>query len=184
MADEQKKTICLDFDGVLHSYKSGWLGEDVLEEPMEGAQDFCRTLKVFFEVVIFSSRSRNSLGYGAMVDWLGKHNFPFMPISSVKPMAVLYVDDRGFRFTGSFGDVLHFIKENPGLPSGTCQAKETFDGEKSEPQEQTRPLPAPSSNGLKRLAQWHDRNSGCLSTEAWYDLLEVAMHMENEARNG
>jgi hypothetical protein len=117
---EQKKTICLDFDGVLHSYKSGWLGEDVLEQPMESAQDFCRILKQDFEVVIASSRAQSSLGYDAICDWLTRHNFPFMPVHTHKPMAVLYVDDRGFRFTGDFGDVLDFIKDNPGLPSGSA----------------------------------------------------------------
>jgi hypothetical protein len=116
----QKKTICLDFDGVLHSYKSGWLGEDELEEPMEGAQDFCKALKLQYEVVIASSRAQSSLGYNAIYDWLVLHGFPFMPVHTHKPMAVLYVDDRGFRFTGSFQEVMDFIEANPGLPSGSA----------------------------------------------------------------
>lgn len=49
------------------------------------------------------------------------------------------------------------------------------------PQQQTGPSLIPSSAGLKRLAQWNDRHDGQCSAEAWSDLLEVVMHLENEA---
>lgn len=49
--------------------------------------------------------------------------------------------------------------------------------------EQVRPLPTPSSNTLKRLAQWNDRHNGACQRDAWYDLLEVIMYVERESAN-
>ena len=41
--------LCLDFDGVLHSYTSGWLGADVIPDPpVPGyAQFLLRAVEVF-----------------------------------------------------------------------------------------------------------------------------------------
>lgn len=39
------KTICIDFDGVLHSYTSGWQGEDVASDPpVPGAIEWLREM--------------------------------------------------------------------------------------------------------------------------------------------
>ncbi len=36
-----KPILCLDFDGVIHSYTSGWKGADVIPDPpVEGAMQF------------------------------------------------------------------------------------------------------------------------------------------------
>ena len=49
-----KKTIALDFDGVLHSYKQGWTGDTPEDPPNEGANKFVRDLLgLGYEVVIY-----------------------------------------------------------------------------------------------------------------------------------
>ena len=55
-----KKIVCLAFDGVVHSYESGWTGAcSIVDEPVEGAIEFIGELMDGgFEVGIFSSRSR------------------------------------------------------------------------------------------------------------------------------
>ena len=53
-----KPTLVLDFDGVIHSYTSGWKGADVIPDPpVDGAIAFMLGALLHFDVVIFSSRS-------------------------------------------------------------------------------------------------------------------------------
>lgn len=122
-------TICLDFDGVLHSYKSGWTGLDnIADDPVPGAKETCEKLiELGYNLVILSTRfnedhnksdftSNSSTGKRAAKDWLKKHGFPEMKLVTTKPPASLYVDDRAFRFNGDFRDLMDFIHENP-IPS-------------------------------------------------------------------
>lgn len=93
---------CLDFDGVLHSYTSGWLGETVIPDaPTDGAQDFVRmVLSLGFTPVIASTRAHNAIGRKAMTDWLKREGFPKVPVVAGKPAASFYLDDRALRFEG------------------------------------------------------------------------------------
>lgn len=69
-----KPILCLDFDGVLHSYKSGWKGAAVIpDEPVPGALEFIVNALERFEVHILSSRSHQWGGKRAMKKWLRKH---------------------------------------------------------------------------------------------------------------
>lgn len=55
-----KKRILVDFDGVIHSYRSGWKGLDVIPDPpVENAIKWLETIcgDERFEVSIYSSRS-------------------------------------------------------------------------------------------------------------------------------
>lgn len=68
------KILCLDFDGVLHSYKSGWKGPRTIPDPpVPGALEFLSAAVERFEVHIYSSRSRFFMGRRAMKRWLLKH---------------------------------------------------------------------------------------------------------------
>jgi len=62
-----------------------------------------------YEVVIFSSRAKTKEGVDGTKDWLSEHNFPKLKVCHEKPEALLYIDDRGFRFTGDFGKVREFM---------------------------------------------------------------------------
>jgi len=66
------KTICLDFDGVLHRYDSGWQGVRVIPDPpTDGAIDFLlQLLAEGWDVAIFSTRSTQWGGRRAMKRWL------------------------------------------------------------------------------------------------------------------
>ena len=66
-----RPTLCLDFDGVLHSYTSGWQGADVVSDPpTEGAMEFLSRAVRHFDVAIYSSRSHQPNGILAMQLWL------------------------------------------------------------------------------------------------------------------
>lgn len=93
---------CIDFDGVLHSYTSGWLGETVIPDaPTEGAQEFVRDLIVMgFTPIVASTRAQHAIARQAMATWLGREGFPEVSIAAGKPPASFYLDDRALRFEG------------------------------------------------------------------------------------
>lgn len=69
-----KPILCLDFDGVLHSYTSGWKGATVIPDPpVPGALEFVVGALDRFQVAILSSRSHQWFGRYAMKRWLRKH---------------------------------------------------------------------------------------------------------------
>ena len=117
-----KRIICLDFDGVVHSYVSGWKGPRVITDPpVDGALEWMhRALNSGYHVCVFSSRGRYLGGRRAMRKWLRHHAgegwwFEQMDIGLedvefplFKPPAHITIDDRALTFTGEFpslGDV-------------------------------------------------------------------------------
>lgn len=90
----QKKTICLDFDGVLHAYTKGWHDGSVYDPPMPGALESVQRLSERFKLVVQTSRDNLE----EVRAWLERHGFPLMDVTNRKPPAVLYIDDRAFRF--------------------------------------------------------------------------------------
>lgn len=104
------KTIALDFDGVLNTY-TGWDGPNNLFTPRENAKEFLQELRGNgYEVVIYSTREPK-----AILKWLREHDLIDLihHVTTEKPMAIAYIDDRAIRFDGRFdGDllqqVLHF----------------------------------------------------------------------------
>lgn len=105
-----KKIILLDFDGVIHSYKSGWKGAGVIPDPpVDGAIEFIRTLinDKDYEVCIYSSRSKQEGGIDAMINWLKENALTNLELLEIrfpkqKPAAFITVDDRAICFDGDF----------------------------------------------------------------------------------
>ena len=104
-------TLCIDFDGVIHSYNSKWQGVDVIPDPpVAGAIEWLKTLlnrPDEFEVCIYSSRSKEDKGILAMRMWLGKWGIGDAGLQDLKfptqkPAAFLTIDDRAIQFTGTF----------------------------------------------------------------------------------
>lgn len=110
-----RKIICVDFDGVLHDYRSGWQGADVVaDEAVPGAMLWLHAMVNSFEVVIYSSRSSSAAGREAMsnalhkwaYDELGETHGSYLVanlrFSREKPPAFLTIDDRCMCFNGKF----------------------------------------------------------------------------------
>lgn len=116
-----KPILCLDFDGVIHSYKSGWKGADVIPDPpVDGAISFIIKATDDFDVEIYSSRSGQRGGIKAMQNWLSLWlrefcrdipvDFDLMAETLVKwptekPPAMVTIDDRAITFTGVWPDM-------------------------------------------------------------------------------
>lgn len=113
-----KPILCLDFDGVIHSYTSGWKGADViLDLPVSGSVAFICSALPYFTVAIYSSRSGQSGGIDAMQRWLSNamHAAGMYPETAAqvleqiewpteKPPAMLTIDDRAICFNGQWAD--------------------------------------------------------------------------------
>lgn len=117
-----KPILCLDFDGIIHSYVSGWKGATIIPDPpVAGAFEFIKEALQYFEVAIFSSRSAQPGGIAAMQEWFLRYGWPqdqnqnpqglFFPVE--KPAAFLTIDDRAITFTGLWPDARELRKFKP-----------------------------------------------------------------------
>lgn len=111
--------LCLDFDGVIHSYSSGWKGAAVIPDPpVPGAIEFIYSAVEHFRVAIFSSRSRQDGGIDAMRGWLRMalaaaiddkadvdRVFALIEWPEEKPAAMVTLDDRALTFTGEWPSI-------------------------------------------------------------------------------
>lgn len=126
-----KPIVCVDFDGVIHGYQSGWKGAGVIPDPpVPGAiQALIDLHDAGLSVAIYSARSRNVFGRYAMRQWMRKHlgehwlkgnhvpgyleaeclgdaesavNYFLWPW--FKPSAIMTIDDRALTFNGDWSD--------------------------------------------------------------------------------
>jgi len=106
-----KKTICIDFDGVIHSYTSGWQEIDkVPDPPVPNAFECLMNYLKHYRVCVYSTRSASVKGLKAMKDWFIEYGWPEdhngsprgLEFPDQKPPAWLTIDDRCIRFDGTF----------------------------------------------------------------------------------
>ena len=121
-----KPILCLDFDGVIHSYSSGWKGADTIPDPpVDGAIAFMLVALSSFQVYIFSSRSNQRGGLQAMKYWLKHHarnawydspaglGLENVIFATEKPPALVTIDDRAITFTGEWPRVEELLAFKP-----------------------------------------------------------------------
>lgn len=121
---KKPKIICIDFDGVIHSYTSGWQGpRNIPDPPVPGAIEWIEEFIMLFcappesiaamaepgkyRLFIYSSRSRYPGARRAMKKYLLKHGLDkrFLEVIKFptrKPPAHITIDDRAICFTGQF----------------------------------------------------------------------------------
>ena len=110
----RKPILCVDFDGVIHSYASGWKGADVIPDPpVPGVFEWIAKASEHFTIAVYSSRSGQEGGIQAMQDWMQMH-CPTVPYDwwyhygkalewpTSKPSAFLTIDDRCIQFDGDW----------------------------------------------------------------------------------
>jgi hypothetical protein len=120
----RKPILCLDFDGVIHSYTSGWHGVDIIADPpVDHAFEMIAKYMEDFEVCVVTSRlSRDNLKdvnpsnvpmaeeqiKGVMHTWFRQHGMSEGVLSKLelrgdKPAGFfLLLDDRALQFKGTF----------------------------------------------------------------------------------
>ena len=104
--------VCFDFDGVIHSYKSGWKGAAVIPDPpVEGIKEVIQELKdEGYTIAIHSTRAIEIGGRYAIAAYCKEHGIPYDAITATKPPAMVYVDDRGLKFDGKTEGLVEQIK--------------------------------------------------------------------------
>lgn len=123
---DKKPILCVDFDGVLHSYQSGWQGAAIAPDPpTPGAAKFLHDARKIFDVQIYSSRSKTSGGLVCMRGFINdmllreydydvaEHVRQSLQYPRQKPPAFLTLDDRAICFDGTFPDPSDLIKFKP-----------------------------------------------------------------------
>lgn len=104
----KKKTICIDFDGVIASYQD-WEGKDKFGEPTPGVQNALKVLKEEgYTIIIFTCRpitdslkeylSKNDITY----DYINENPSQTKDSNTGKPIADMYIDDRAICFRGDW----------------------------------------------------------------------------------
>ena len=124
MSQIRKPTLSVDFDGVIHQYTSPWTNAETISDgPVPGALRWLWKATEWFEVAIYSSRSKNPIARGAMCGWMQRHsaeefgadhpmadisvsteNYPIL-FAHEKPAAFLTIDDRAICFEGDWSEL-------------------------------------------------------------------------------
>lgn len=107
-----KQTVVFDFDGVIHSYKSGWQGaRHIPDPPVDGIKEEIDSIRAAgYEVVVVSTRCAEVGGAMAIKSWLDMWDINVDRVCKEKPPAIVYIDDRAICFDGRADMLLSKIR--------------------------------------------------------------------------
>jgi hypothetical protein len=102
-----KPLLCIDFDGVIHSYEKGWQGGVIYGTITPGFIGWAEEASKLFRLVIYSSRSKETSMLFDMQRWMEKQQVAYgsnikFEYAAEKPPAFLTIDDRAVRFEGNW----------------------------------------------------------------------------------
>ena len=99
-----KQTVVFDFDGVIHSYTSGWQGAEAANDPpVEGIKEALKAIHdAGYRVVVVSTRCTTLAGHSCVTSYLDKNGLAEYVdgVCKEKPPAIVYIDDRAICFDG------------------------------------------------------------------------------------
>ena len=103
------RTICLDFDGVIHLNARFVASTIIVGEPVHGVTHAIERLREQYKVVVHSCRCASDGGVDAIKDWLMLHGIEVDDVVDYKPLAEVYVDDRAVPFDGDWSATIDSI---------------------------------------------------------------------------
>ena len=119
-----KKTIVFDFDGVIHIGYNSWKDGSIYGRIDTNLLDYIKTLMKDYYIVISSNRPAqqivdhlnkvSDLKFEIFNKDFGKNMYwnkdDIVGVTNEKPVGILYVDDRAFRYN-NLQDLQQFIEE-------------------------------------------------------------------------
>lgn len=101
-----RPTLCVDFDGVVHSYDKGWQDGSIYGIVVPGFAEWAKKAAVDFDLLVYSSRCSTPEGASAIAEWLHEQLGPdlavLLTVTNTKPPAWLTIDDRAICFRGDW----------------------------------------------------------------------------------
>jgi hypothetical protein len=96
-----QRTLCIDFDGVLHTYSRGWHDGTLYDPPIPGAIAALWALReAGYVLVVHTTRCADPSQTQLIRDWLERYGAPVIwKVTHEKLPALAYIDDRAVRFT-------------------------------------------------------------------------------------
>ena len=117
--EDQLNNIAIDFDGVIHTFDRGWNDGTCYGDPIPGAIEAIKKLSLKYNIIIFTAKAKSNrplvngkTGVELVKEWLSKYDLIdcVAEITSEKPHANIYIDDRGYRFN-NWTDTLKEIED-------------------------------------------------------------------------
>jgi hypothetical protein len=116
--ENELKNLGIDFDGVIHNMDKGYYDGTCYGEPLPGALEALEQLSQDYNIIIYTAKALPSrplvngkTGTELVWEWLEKYDVAKYvdEVTAVKPRAILYIDDNGYRFD-NWKATLNFVK--------------------------------------------------------------------------
>ena len=101
------KNLAIDFDGVIHTNHLGYYDGTIYGTPIQGVDKALKILSTEFTLIIFTAKAKTTRplvdgknGVELIWEWLRKYKLAeyIKEVTSEKPRAFAYVDDKAIRF--------------------------------------------------------------------------------------
>lgn len=150
----KKARVAVDFDGVIYSYKSGYIEGELPDPPVLGAFEFLYSvIDSGYDVTIFSTRCKSNATVMLMKDWMIRYGMKneyieMMEFTNIKPIAKIYLDDRAISFNGYFPTIQEIDNFEPWHKGKSSSVKEynekiVIDIDSCDENEPSSTIPAP-----------------------------------------
>lgn len=105
---DEQINIGIDFDGVIHRCSKGYYDGTIYDDPIEGSYEALEKLSKEYTIIINTCKAKpdrglvnGKTGVELVWEWLEKYDMAkfVSKVTSEKPRACFYIDDKGLRFT-------------------------------------------------------------------------------------
>ena len=104
---DEEINLGIDFDGVIHSNDKGFYDGTIYGDPVEGTEEALKKLSDKYTLICYTAKAKpdrmlinGKTGTELVWEWLKKYKFDkyISKVTSEKPRAVAYIDDKAIRF--------------------------------------------------------------------------------------